>query len=135
MRTNTIIAHSIVLGLLATPALALAAGLVPCGGIDIATNQPEPDCDFNYLIVMVNGLVQFIFKLGIAITALGFMWAGASLVLQQDKAHAWDEAKERFQDIATGFIIIMAAFVVIKFILWSFLKEEQYNFVKFLINL
>ena len=131
MKSTTIFAYGLVFSLLALPVVASAAGLVPCGG-----PSPETPCDFNHLILMVNGLIKFaLFTLAVPIAALAFMWAGASLVLQQDKQHAWTEAKERFQNIAIGFAIIMAAFIGIKFILYTFLETEQYDFVRFLIQL
>lgn len=131
MKSTTIFAYGLVFSLFAFPVVASAAGLVPCGG-----GGTEPECDFEQLILMVNGLIKFVlFTLAVPIAALAFMWAGASLVLQQDKQHAWTEAKERFQNIAIGFAIIMAAFIGIKFILYTFLETEQYDFVRFLIQL
>ena len=131
MKSTTIFAHGLVFSLFALPVVASAAGLVPCGGGGV-----EPECDFNQLILMVNGLIKFVlFKLAVPIAALAFMWAGASLVLQQDKHHAWTEAKERFANIAIGFIIIMVAFIGIKFVLFTFLTEEQKNFLPFLMEM
>lgn len=128
MKLQKIWTHSLVLGLLVLPVTAGAAGLVPCGGAG------EPGCDFNQLLVMVNTIVHFIlFDLAIPLAAFGFMWAGASLVLNQEKEHAWSEAKERFQNIGLGFLIILAAFVGIKFVLAQFLNTDA-GFTTFLLQ-
>ena len=129
MKTYKILAHALVLGVITTPFMVGAAGFVPCGG------PTEASCTFDDLIIMINKLIQFaLYGLVMPLAAVAFMWAGASLVLQQDKHHAWTEAKERFTDVFIGIAIIMAAFVVVKFILFTFLKADQYSFVQFLLK-
>lgn len=129
MKTYKILAHALVFGIITTPFMVGAAGFVPCGG------PGEKSCTFDHLIIMINKLIQFaLYGLVVPLAAVAFMWAGASLVLQQDKHHAWTEAKERFTDVFIGIAIIMAAFVVVKFILFTFLKADQYSFVQFLLK-
>lgn len=135
MKIYKTLVHLSVLALLVGPLAVNAAGLVPCGGTD-ATGNPENACTFNDLILMVNKLVQFaLYTLAIPLTALAFMYAGARLVLFPEKEHEWSDAKERFLDIGKGFAIIMVAFLGIKFVLFTFLTTDQYNFVNFLIKL
>ncbi len=99
---------------------------IPCTGLD---------CDFDDLIVLASNIMNFlIYYIAVPLAALGFMWAGADLVLNQDKAHSWSEAKERFWDIGKGFAIMISAFLLIKFVLFQFLSDEQAKFMNFIIG-
>ncbi len=90
---------------------------IPCTG---------PDCDFNDLITLASKIMNFlIYYIAVPLAALGFMWVGANLVLNQDKPHAWSTAKEGFWDMGKGFGIMIAAFLLIKFVLDEFLSTEQ----------
>lgn len=96
------------------PAVGLAQVGIPCNG---------PDCDFNSLITLANNVVKFlVFTVSVPLAALGFMFVGARLVLNQNKEGAWSEAKQSFEYIAIGFGIILAAFLLIKFVLSTFLN-------------
>ena len=113
------------------PFIVSASGLVPCGG---GGTPPEPPCDFSQLMVMANKIISFIiYGVAVPLAALGFMWAGADLVLNQNKEGAWSTAKERFGDIAIGFFVILGAFLLIKFILYQFLNTGA-GFTLFLIR-
>lgn len=94
---------------------------IPCNGAD---------CGFNDLIVLANNIVKFIvFQVSVPLAALGFMVVGARLVLNQDKDGAWSEAKQSFEMIAKGFAIILAAFLLVKFVLSAFLSTGFTNFL------
>lgn len=111
------------------PFMAVAAGLVPCGG-----GTDEPACDFNQLMIMANKIVHFLlYSVAVPLSAIGFMWAGGNLVFSQNKEKAWSDAQERFGDIGKGFFIILGAFVLIKFILYQFLDTTA-GFTLFLIQ-
>ncbi|MBI5400921.1 MAG: hypothetical protein HZB12_02310 [Candidatus Yonathbacteria bacterium] len=127
--------------LLVLPTIAYGAGLIPCGdpaGDPVAaaavppTNHP---CGFNDVIVLANNIISFLmFKVSIPLAALGFMYAGARLVLFQKKEGEWTAAKERFGDMAMGFGYILGAYVLIKTVLYAFLTTEQVNFMKFIFD-
>lgn len=124
---------------LAVPSIAFGAGLIPCGNpeyIDKGVTIPaQPPCDFNYLIVMANTIIRFLMiDVAVPLAALGIMWTGGSLILNQDKESAWSDAKSRFGDIGMGFGIMLGAFVLIKFILLQFLSTDQASLVNFLIE-
>ena len=113
------------------PFVASAAGLVPCGGTPEG-GSPEPPCDFDYLITLVNNIIMFLlYGVAVPLAALGFLWAGGSLIMSQNKASAWTEAKERFGNILLGFGIIAAAFILVKAFLLAFVvpKDGVVNFI------
>ncbi|MBI5798653.1 MAG: hypothetical protein HZB10_01855 [Candidatus Yonathbacteria bacterium] len=124
------------------PTLAYGASLIPCGQPagtpDVVlgnTSYPTTnECGFADLLLLVNIIIHFLmFDVIVPLTALGFVWAGGSLILNQNKEGAWSEAKERFADIGTGIAIILGAYVLIKVILANFLRTDA-GFTNFLLN-
>lgn len=110
------------------PTFAGAAGLVPCG------DKGEAQCGFNDLIKLANEVVNFlVYGVCIPLAALGFAWAGGSLVIFRDKEGAWTEAKGRFEYIGLGFFWILAAFVMVKAFLYAFLNTDA-GFTAFLLE-
>ncbi len=104
---------------------AAATGLVPC----------DTNCGFNDLMILANNIIDFIlYKVVVPLIALGFMWVGGNLIFNQEKVSAWDEAKKSFLVMAQGVFIIIGAFLLIKFVLFQFLTEEQATFTRFLIG-
>lgn len=117
-----------ILAITATPFVTFGAGLVPCGG-----GGGEPICDFDQLIVMTNNIIGFLlFKVAIPLAALGFMYAGAMLVLSPNKDSAWTDAKESFWNIGKGFLLIFGSFLLVKLILFEFLNTDA-GFTSFLL--
>lgn len=125
---------------LVIPSVAFGASLIPCGqpaGTDpiivgntshVTTNE----CGFNDLIILANTIIRFLMiDVAVPLAALGFMWVGGNLVLNQNKEGAWSEAKESFGNIGMGFGIMLGAFVLIKLVLFTFLSDDQAKFVKF----
>jgi hypothetical protein len=110
---------------------ASSSGLVPCGGAPGDTYNsptgPQPsnhDCGFNDLSIMANTIIHFLmYDVAVPLAALGFMYVGGNLILNQDKPHAWITGKERFWDIGKGFAIMIGAFLLIKLILAQFLAD------------
>lgn len=102
-----------------------AKGLIPCDG---------PDCTFNDVIKLVNTVIHFlIFTVSVPLAALGFMWAGANLLLSQNKQSAWSEAKGRFETIGMGFGIMLGTYVLLKVVIYYFLNTEK-GFFTFLVD-
>lgn len=118
-----------ILAIIVAPSVVMGAGLVPCGG-----GGGEPICDFNQLIVMTNNIISFLlFKVAIPLAALGFMVAGAMLVLMPNKEGEWTKAKERFESIGMGFLIILGSFLLVKLVLFTFLNTDA-GFTSFLLS-
>lgn len=105
-----------------------ATGLVPCDG------GGDNPCDFNQLIIMANNIIKFLlFDVAIPLAVLGFMFAGAMLVIGSNKEGEWTKAKERFENIGIGFFIILGSFIFVKLVLYSFLNTEA-GFSAFLLQ-
>lgn len=112
---------------LVLPAAVFAQGIgAPCDG---------PDCTFDDLIILVNNVVKFLmYQVAVPLAALGIAFSGAKLVFSQNKEGEWSKAKESFENIGIGFLIMIGAFLLIKFVLFMFLSDPQKEFVNFLIG-
>lgn len=129
--------------ILIAPTVVFGASLIPCGQpagtasitVGGAPHETTNPCGFDDLIILANTVISFLmYDVAVPLAALGFMWAGGNLVLNQHKESAWSDAKSRFGDIGMGFLIMLGAFILIKFILLQFLSTDQATFVNFLIE-
>ena len=101
--------------LFVVPAISLAeGGLVPC---DNSAGNP---CDFNAFMALINTVIKFIlFDLVIPIAAIMFAYAGFQMVIAGgDSAGARKKAKDIFSNAVFGLIIAVAAFLIIRTVLW-----------------
>lgn len=91
-------------------------------------------CKFDDIIRLANVIINFlIYKVSIPLAALGFMYAGARMVIYPNKENEWKEAKTMMENIGYGFAIMLGSFVLIKFILYQFLDTEA-GFTLFLLQ-
>jgi hypothetical protein len=108
----------------AIPVVGLAQIGIPCSGVD---------CKFSDLIILANNIIQFIvFSVAVPLAALGFMVVGAKLVLNQNKEGAWSDAKQSFELMAKGFGLILASFLLVKFVLYQFISADYVDFLDFI---
>lgn len=118
-----------ILSALFLPVFVSAQVGVPCG--DFASGQKE--CGFNDLIILANNIIKFLmFSVAVPLAAIGIMWVGGNLVINQDKEGAWSKAKDSFWDIILGFGIMLASYVLIKTVLFAFISDEQARFMQFI---
>lgn len=97
-------------GILMVPLLALGASdLIVCDG---------PHCGFYDLIKLANVVIKFLFyDIAMPLVALGIMYAGARLIIFQNKEKEKTAAKEMLTNIGYGFALMLGTFVLIKFVL------------------
>lgn len=109
-------------GILVLPLVSIGASdLIVCGGLD---------CEFYHLVKLANAIVKFLFyDIAIPLVALGIMYAGARLVIFQDKEKEKTAAKEMLTNIGYGFALMLGTFVLIKFVLSQFLSEGFTTFL------
>lgn len=87
------------------------ASLVPCSGLD---------CDFEQLMELVNNIIDFLLKtLALPLFALLFAYVGWLYMSSADDPGQRIKAKGILKSAVIGFIIAMAAFLIIKTILAS----------------
>lgn len=109
-------------GILALPLVSIGASdLIVCGGLN---------CGFYDLIKLANAIVKFLFyDIAIPLVALGIMYAGARLIIFQNKEKEKTAAKEMLTNIGYGFALMLGTFVLIKFVLSQVLSEGFTTFL------
>lgn len=131
------------LAILVVPTVALGASLIPCGQragtapitVGGSSYDTTKECGFNDLIILANIIIKFLMiDVAVPLAALGIMWAGGNLIVNQNKEGAWTEAKESFWNIGIGFGIMLGSFVLLKLIFFTFLSTDQINFMKFMLD-
>lgn len=100
-----------------------ASNLIVCDG---------PKCGFYDLLKLANTIVKFLFyDIAMPLVAIGIMYAGARLIIFQNKEKEKTAAKDMLTNIAYGFALMLGTFVLIKFVLSQFLSE---GFTMFLLE-
>ncbi len=82
-------------------------GLVPCDG------SPENPCDACALVTLADTLISFLFTVLTLIVVLMIVYTGFKLVVSQGDPGAWSGAKSMFTNVVIGFVIILAAWLIV----------------------
>ena len=121
-KVNKILIFVLTLMIISLPIFAFALapwpGLVPCGKGDPSKDSFKP-CSFEYVINLINGLINFTFKfLVIPIAAIMFAVAGFKMIASGGASpEARTQAKSVFMNTVIGLIIAAGCFLIIKVIL------------------
>lgn len=99
------------------PLMSLAAGLVPCGD-----TNPN-DCNFTQLIEMFKRIFNYLVLISIPLAAIGFAYAGWIYITSGGEGGV-RRAHDIFQKIATGFILILAAWLIVYTLSSALLKSN-----------
>ena len=105
-----------------------AINLIPCGrSIDAGT--PRAQCTFNDLVTLGNNIVNFLLKdVALPFAVILFMWAGFLMMFKSASSGSLDEAKSILWNVVVGFLVALAAVLIVKFILFAFqAKTELYQ--------
>jgi hypothetical protein len=90
------------------PPVNNGGGLVPCGD----------NCGFTDLMTLIQKVISFIlFALAVPIAAIMFAYAGFLLITSGGEASQKTKAKKIFTNVAIGFIIAVAAWLIVKLVL------------------
>lgn len=98
--------------ILIIPAVSFAAflPLVPC--------NKAADCNFGALLTLVNNIINYMLLLAVPIAAIMFAYAGFIMITAGgESAGAKTKAKSIIVNTVIGFIIALAAWLVVKLIL------------------
>lgn len=102
-----------ILSIFIFPAISFGANLIPCG---TAANPTQ--CGFNDLMTLINNVVNFVlFDMVVPIAAIMFAYAGVLLIFSGGDTGKRSKAKSIFINVAIGFIIAIAAWLIVEFIL------------------
>ncbi len=108
--------------LLFLPGFVFAA-LVPCGG-------PGDPCGFSDLIVMINGIINFLlFSVAIPVAAIMFAAAGFMLITAGGDTGKISQAKEIFGSVLWGILIAFMAWIIIQTLLVAAGLDSDYSYL------
>jgi hypothetical protein len=106
----------------ALPANGGPLGLIVCDGTEVK-------CDFAKLLLLFQKGISALVKIATIITVLALIAMGIKLLTSQGNANALSEVKERAKWIMIGYVVILAAWLIIYTIL-NVLVDPDYNILK-----
>lgn len=98
----------------ALPLWAFAQGLVPC----------EDNCQFCHVAVLLNNIAAWLVGILSIVVALIFAVSGIQLVTSGGNVSAKETAKKRILNAFIGFVIVLAAWLIVDFIMKSLLSSD-----------
>lgn len=108
--------------IIVVPVFAHAA-IIPCGGLADDGVTKQPDCDFNYLLVLVNNIIKWIIMVSAPIAAAVFAWAGI-IYMTTGIADKKSQAKTMLWKVFIGFVVILSAWIIVTTITNTFLTAD-----------
>lgn len=107
------------------------SGLVPkcnVGAIDTTTGQYVHPCDFNYFMALLNGLIKFLlFVIATPMVALIIMYTGYLYLTAGGSAGQTEKARHILFNVVIGYIIALAAWLVVNTIITSLKVDPTIN--------
>jgi len=110
----------IILFLLLVPVATLFAdGIVPCGGAG------EDPCDFNYALILVNNIINFLlYTFAVPVATVMFAYAGWLFLSAAGDSGQVTRAKSITWSVVVGLVIALAAWLIVNTITSSLLSDE-----------
>ncbi len=118
-----IVIFSILTVLMFVPSLALAQGTIgiPCSGAD---------CGFPQFMQLISNVLRFLTLLSIPLATIAFAYAGWELITSNGNEGKMERAKEIFTKVVIGFVIVLAAWLIVRTITSALLDPgAYYNFL------
>jgi hypothetical protein len=91
-------------------------GLVNCSG---------PDCNFCSLVNLTKILIDWLFGFLVLAAVLVLMIAGFKLVVSAGNPSAMSDAKNMATNVIIGFVIVMAAFIIVDTLIKALVKPDS----------
>lgn len=93
---------------------------IPCQG------TREDPCEFSDLMELFRNVIDFLILLSIPFATIAFAWAGY-IILTSHSASGLSQAKDIFWKVLKGFIFVLCAWLIVRFITSALLKEGTYE--------
>jgi hypothetical protein len=92
-------------------------GLVPCGN-ELVGGKIKNPCGFGHMMGLINKTIKFIlFDLVLPIAAIMFAYSGVLYIASSANPNTRTKAKKIFGDVAFGFALAVAAWLIIRTVL------------------
>lgn len=103
--------------LYALPANGGPLGLMVCDGVEVK-------CNFAKLLLLFERGISALVKIATVATVLALIYMGIKLLTSQGNAGALSEVKEQAKWILIGYVVILAAWLIVYTILKVLIKPE-----------
>ena len=113
----------IILFVILVPIFVNAEPIIPCGGYAEDGKTPQPPCDFNMLMKLVNNIINWIIIISMPVAAGVFAWAGFTYMttgISDQKSYA----KDMIQKVFIGFAVILSAWIIVNTITNTLLSPK-----------
>ena len=91
----------------------------------LVTCKDGISCDMCDFVDMINGLVTWLIGFLVLLAVLGLMIAGFKLVTSAGNEAAWSSAKQMFTNVIIGFVIVLAAWIIVDTIMKAFVASDS----------
>ncbi len=105
----------------AVPYFVGAAGLVPCGGVG------EPACESCHVVSLADNVIGWLVLILGTIAAIVIAYAGIKLVTSGGNQRAMEDAKSMITNIIIGYIIVLAGWLIIDYIMKVLVNEGTFG--------
>ncbi len=82
-------------------------------------------CDFCALLQMAKNIIDLLFKILVIAAVILIVWAGIKLVTSAGNTHALEDAKSMVTNVIIGFVIVMAAWLIVDTIFKMLVKDTD----------
>ena len=94
---------------------------------DCTNPLPGGDCGWAKLEGVARAIVNFALLIAAPIAAIAFMWAGIKYLTAAGNESQIKEAHNIFTNVLIGFVIVLAAWLIVKVIFSAFVKPSLPN--------
>lgn len=78
-----------------------------------ATPQTHSGCHWSDLVLLANNLIQDLIVISTVLATISFIFAGFKLITSQGNPSAMNDAKDTLFKVLIGYVIILAAWIVV----------------------
>jgi len=96
--------------------------IVLCEG---PTGDPKTECNYGALIGGINRFLQFVIGFATVIAVVMFVYAGSLLIFSGGNKTQMDKAKTILRNVVVGFILVLAAWLIVFTILRSLIDKDK----------
>lgn len=109
-KLKIIMINFFVTGILLSPLLVSADGLVPCGG------RGEKMCEYADFITLIKRVIIFLIQIGVAFSAVVFAYAGWLYMTSGGDEGKVKQAHEMLTKVLWGFLFALGAYLIVELI-------------------
>ncbi len=101
-----------------SPWLALAAGLVPCGGVG------EPPCQFCHVAALISNVTTWLVQVLGVFAAIVIVVAGLKLASSVGSVSAKQTARKMISNVLFGYVLVLAGWLLVDTLLRAFTSDS-----------